>query len=195
MHLVLSNAVHIKDPSLEEIGAPANLNNYLPDSGATQLLTPCREDLFDAVEGQNLGVEAADGHIIQCSTIGKVRISMTDDNGNPLAAELHGCMYVPGLSRWLLSMTRFATNGHRASITKDAVTLYFGSQECPVTIALHNGLNVASNVRIVPRPLLTRGNLDLPNEHRLIPDRPMARRGENHIKYTSLSLIHDCLGH
>jgi len=120
---------------------------------------------------------------------------MTDDNGNPLAAELHGCMYVPGLSRWLLSMTRFATNGHRASITKDAVTLYFGSQECPVTIALHNGLNVASNVRIVPRPLLTRGNLDLPNEHRLIPDRPMARRGENHIKYTSLSLIHDCLGH
>jgi hypothetical protein len=155
MHLVLSNAVHIKDPSLEEIGDPANLNNYLPDSGAIQVMTPHREDLFDAVEGQNLGVEVADGHIIQCSTTGKVRISMTDDNGNPLAAELHGCMYVPGLSRCLFSMTRFATNGHRASITKDAVSLYFGSQECPVTIALHNGLNVASNVRIVPRPLLT----------------------------------------
>jgi hypothetical protein len=29
-------------------------------------MTPRRQDLYDAVEGQKLGVEVADGHIIQC---------------------------------------------------------------------------------------------------------------------------------
>jgi len=76
----LSHAVKIRDPSLDEIGDPANLTNYLPDSGATQHMTPHREDLYEAVEGQNLGVEVADGHIIRCSTTGKVKISMLDDN-------------------------------------------------------------------------------------------------------------------
>jgi len=145
----LSHAVHIKDPSLDEIGAPANLNNYLPDSGATQHMTPRKEDLYDAVEGQNLGIEVTDGHIIRCSTTGKVKISMFDDCGDPLVAELHGCIYVPGLSRQLFSIAKFATNGHGASITKDAVTLYFGPQACPVTIPLQNWLNIASNVRII----------------------------------------------
>jgi hypothetical protein len=79
MPLALSYAVNIKDPSVEEIGDPTNLNNYLPDSGATQHMTPRKENLFDAVEGQNLGVEVADGHIIRCSTTGKVIISMTND--------------------------------------------------------------------------------------------------------------------
>jgi hypothetical protein len=168
----LGSAVHVSDPTIADIGDPANLNNYLPDSGATQHMTPYREDLYDAVEGQNLGVEVADGHIIHSFTTGKVKISMLDDHGFPLAAELHGCMYVPGLSRRFFSITRFASNGHRAAITKDNVRLYFGSHACPVTIPLRNGLNIVSNVRIVRRPLLPWGNL--PNEHRLIPDRSMS---------------------
>jgi transposase InsO family protein len=183
----------IQDPTIEEIGDPSNLNNYLPDSGATQHMTPRREDLYDAVEGQNLGVEVADGYIIHCSTTGKVKISMLDDFGTPLIAELHGCMYVPGLSRRLFSITRFASNGHSATISKNNVTLYFGAQACPVTIPLKNGINIASNVRLVRRPLHPRSNL--PHEPRLIPDRPVIRRGENHIKYTNLSLLHDRLGH
>jgi hypothetical protein len=177
-----SYAVTVHDPSLEDIGDPANLNNYLPDSGATQHMTPCREDLYDAVEGQNLGVEGADAHIIRCSTTGKVKISMLDDHGDPLVAELHGCMYVPGLSRRLFSITRFATNGHHASITKDNVTLYFGPQACPVTIPLCNGLK-----------LLPWGNTS--QEHWLIPDCSVSRRGQNHVKYVNLSLLHDRFGH
>jgi hypothetical protein len=58
-------AVCKKDPSSAEIGHPGNLANYLPDSGAIQHMTPHRADLFDEVEGQNLGVEVADGHIIK----------------------------------------------------------------------------------------------------------------------------------
>jgi hypothetical protein len=35
----------LKDPSVVEIGDPSNLNNYLPDSGATQHMTPRLADL------------------------------------------------------------------------------------------------------------------------------------------------------
>jgi len=105
------NRVQATSPSIEELGDPSNVNNYLPDSGATQHMTPRQANLYDAVEGQKLGVEVADGHIIQCSTTGKVKIVMTDDNGRTLTAELHGCMYIPGLSRRLFSITKFASNG------------------------------------------------------------------------------------
>jgi len=186
-------SVQAADPSIEELGDSSNLNNYLPDSGATQHMTPRRENLYNAVEGQKLGVEVANGHVIRCTTTGKVRISMTDDNGKPLSVELHGCMYVPGLSRRLFLITKFASNGHRASITKDAVTLFFGSQECPVTIPLRNGINIASNVRTVWRQLAPGNNRRL--EPRLIPERAIHQRGANHIKYVNLSLIHDWLGH
>jgi len=84
-------------------------------------MTPRRQDLYDAVEGQKLGVEVADGHIIQCTATGIVKISKVDDNNIPLLAELQGCMYVPGLSHRLFSITKFATNAHKASITKNAV--------------------------------------------------------------------------
>jgi hypothetical protein len=57
-------SVRVEDASLDEIGDPSNLNNYLPDSGATQHMTPERADLYDAIEGPNLGVEVANGHII-----------------------------------------------------------------------------------------------------------------------------------
>jgi hypothetical protein len=33
-------AIRKRDPSLSELGDPGNLVNYLPDSGATQHMTP-----------------------------------------------------------------------------------------------------------------------------------------------------------
>jgi hypothetical protein len=62
------------------IGDPRNLNNYLPDSGATQHMTPRLEDLMEVVEGQKLGVEVADGHIMFHHR--QHQYSMQDDNGN-----------------------------------------------------------------------------------------------------------------
>jgi len=49
-------AHNLKDPTIQEIGDPRNLNNYLPDSGATQHMTLHLADLADTVEGQKLGV-------------------------------------------------------------------------------------------------------------------------------------------
>jgi len=129
-------AVRKKDPSLAEIGEPCDLGNYLPDSGATQHMTPRRADLFDVVEGQNLGVEVADGHVIKCSVTGKIRLSMYDDNGNVLDAVLHDVMYVPGLSRRLFSITRFARHGHYATIRSGSTTLYFPLLDLPVMVTM-----------------------------------------------------------
>jgi translation initiation factor IF-1 len=100
--------VRKSDLTIAEIRDPSNLNNYLPDSGATQHMTPRLADLMDAVEGQNLGVEVADGHVIKCSTTGKIRIRMLDDNRGKLEATLTEVMYVPGLSRHLFSVSKFA---------------------------------------------------------------------------------------
>jgi hypothetical protein len=66
-----AHAVRKRDPTVAEIGDPSDLNKYLPDSGATQHMTPHLAGLVEAVEGQNLGVEVADGHVIKCSTTGK----------------------------------------------------------------------------------------------------------------------------
>jgi hypothetical protein len=142
-------AVRKKDPSLAEIGEPCDLGNYLPDSGATQHMTPRRADLFDVVEGQNLGVEVADGHVIKCSVTGKIRLSMYDDNGNVLDAVLHDVMYVPGLSRRLFSITRFARHGHYATIRSGSTTLYFGEEQSPVTLTNDGSRAMAADATVV----------------------------------------------
>ena len=67
--------------SIESIGDPSNLNNFLPDSGVTHHMTPCLADLQDVVGGQKLGVEVAEGHVIKCSSTGNIVIAMQDDNG------------------------------------------------------------------------------------------------------------------
>jgi len=89
----------VQDPSVETLGKPCLLSNWLMDSGATSHMTPRLADLEDVEEGLNLGIEVADGHIIHCTKSGKVRINMIDDNGNPLDAFLVDTLYVPGLNR------------------------------------------------------------------------------------------------
>ena len=116
MSIAHANAASIKDPTLESIEDPSNLINYLPDSGASAHMTPRLEDLYDVEEDQRLAVEVADGHVIRCTKTGKVAISMLDDNGNEFNAVLLDCMYVPGLSRRLFSITKFASYGHSAVI-------------------------------------------------------------------------------
>jgi hypothetical protein len=97
-------------------------------------MTPHQADLFDVVEGQNLGVEVANGHVIRCSVTGKIQLHMLDDNGVPLAAVLHDVMYVPGLSHRLFSITRFAKHGHFTTIRNGSTTLYFGPAQSLVTL-------------------------------------------------------------
>jgi transposase InsO family protein len=177
-------AVRKKDPTIEEIGDPCDLGNFLPDSGATQHMTPRRADLFDVVEGQNLGVEVADGHVIKCSITGKIHLQMTDDNGDALNAVLHDVMYVPGLSRRLFSITRFARHGHFATICSGSTTLYFGEQQSPVTLSSNGSRPMAADVTVVSTE----------KKAHAVP----ANRNHDHSankRRTGLELLHQRLGH
>jgi len=144
------SAQKAKDPSIAEIGDPSNLNNYLPNSGTTQHMTPCLANLVDMVEGQNLGVEVADGHLIQCSIMGNIPICMQDDHGIPFQATFSEVMYVPGLSRLLFSITQFAQHGHHAIVQQQGTKLLFGPKALPVTIPYHmHGRRMASNLTVI----------------------------------------------
>ena len=139
----------VQDPSVETLGKPCLLSNWLMDSGATSHMTPRLADLEDVEEGLNLGIEVADGHIIHCTKSGKVRINMIDDNGNPLDAFLVDTLYVPGLNRRLFSITKFASLGHAASIQRNSIKLLFGSEAAPITITHNNFRPLASDATAV----------------------------------------------
>jgi len=121
-----ANLMQSPDPSIDSIGDPRNLNNFLPDSGATQHMTPGLADLQDMVWDQKLGVEVADGHVIKCSSTGNIVIAMQDDNGVPFEATLQDVVYVPGWAIGLFSLTKFAKHGQHALIKNNPTILYFG---------------------------------------------------------------------
>lgn len=52
------------DPDLDELGSPTNLNNFLPESGASQHMTPRLAVPFDVEEKLNIDVQVANEHII-----------------------------------------------------------------------------------------------------------------------------------
>lgn len=95
----------------------------------------------DVVEGEKLNVEVVGGHITKCSTKGSIKIHMLNDNGECLDATLTDVMYIPGLSKRLFSITKFAAFGHYAMVRGNATTLYFGPKYSPVTLLAHNAGN------------------------------------------------------
>jgi len=186
----MANAVRKVDPSIHDIGDPSDLNNYLLDSGTTQHMTPRLVDLTDVVEGQNLGVEVADGHVIKCTTTGKIRIKMLDDNGDPLEVTLTDVMYVPGLSWRLFSVAKFARHGFHAMIHKSATTLYFigNGKESPVTLqSVGGGKALAADLRVCDGTST--------NTYHLIPCIRNRDHSAGARKLLSLEILHNRLGH
>jgi hypothetical protein len=179
-----ANAVCKKDPSTDTIGDPCDLENFLPDSGATQHMTPRRADLFNVVEGQNLGVKAADGHVIRCSVTVKVQLHMLDDNGVPLATVLHDVMYVPGLSRRLFFITRFEKHGHFITICNGSTTLYFGPTQSPVTLINEGCHPMAADVTVT----------SLEKVPHIVPSHRSHDHSADKLR-TALALLHQCLVH
>jgi hypothetical protein len=136
------------------------------------------------VEGRNLGVEVADGHVIKCSVTGKIQLQMIHDNGHVLEAIQHDIMYVPGLSRCLFLITRFAKHGHFATICNGSTTLSFGQKKSPVTLTNDGMQLMAADVTVVStaeQPHLIPANCN--------PDHLANKRR------TGLELLHQCLGH
>jgi hypothetical protein len=189
-----AHVVRKRDPTIEESGNPADLNNYLPDSGATQHMTPRLADLVDAVEGQNLGVEVADGHVIKCTTTGKIKIRMLDDNGEDLEVTLTDVMYVPGLSRRLFSVSKFARHGFHAMIKKNATTLFFTNNgiESPVTLQSIGGEKaLAADLRVHGQSPASHSD----ERYHYVPSLRNRDHSEGARRLLSLEVLHNRLGH
>jgi hypothetical protein len=140
----------LTDPDVDQIGDPKSLLNFVPDTGASKHMTPRLDDLFDVEEGLDLSVEVADGHIIKCTKVGKIKISMIDDDGIPMEAILHNVMYVPGLSRRLFSITTFAEHGHKAIVVKNSIQFLFNAVNntiSSVTVPFTAGCTLATHVK------------------------------------------------
>jgi hypothetical protein len=189
-----ANIVRKMDPTIAEIGDPRDLNNYLPDSGATQHMTLQLADLVDAVEGQNLGMEVADRHVIKCTTTGKIKVKMLDDNGDQLEVTLADVMYVPGLSRRLFSVSKFARHGFHAMIKRNATTLYFhgNGKESPITLqSVGGGKALAADLRIhAPH-----SENDTAGRYHSVPSMRNRDHSEQACKFLSLETLHNQLGH
>lgn len=109
---------------------------------------------------------------------------MLDDNGNPLHAILQDVMYVPGLSRRLFSITRFAKHDHFATIKKNCTTLYFGSKHASITLPTCDNIPMAAGIKVT----------DTSESNYLVP----WNRNHDHSKIkkqTALELLHCQLGH
>jgi len=189
-----ANVIRKKDPTISDIGDPADLNNYLPDSGATQHMTPRLADLTDTVEGQNLGVEVANGHEIKCATTGKIQVRMLDDNGDRLEVTLTDIMYVPGLSRRLFSVAKFARHGFHAMIKRNATTLYFNAngKESPVTLqSIGAGKALAADLRVQNTNTDTSGTSE---RYHAVPCMRQRDHSVGARKLLSLEMLHNRLG-
>jgi hypothetical protein len=136
-----ANLLRSPDLSIASIGDPSNLNYFLPDLWSNPTHDPRLANLQDMVGGQKSGVEVANGHVIKCSSTGTILIAMQYDNGIPFQTTLQDIMNVPGLSRRLFSLTKFAKHGHHALVKNNATIIYFGgagTTRHPVTLMTGN---------------------------------------------------------
>lgn len=94
-------------------------------------------------------------------------------------------MHIPGSSRCLFSITKFAQHGHYTVVKWNATTLFFGTQQAPVTILVQGGGDsLAANLRV-------HKNYE---EYHTIPS-AQNRDHSNNKKRLSLELLHRQLGH
>jgi hypothetical protein len=84
------------DHSVTTIGIGSDLRNWMPDTGASSHFTPCLSDMKEVEEGLDLGVEVADGHIVQCTARGIVEINMIADDGLTFITWSYLCSWSEG---------------------------------------------------------------------------------------------------
>ena len=104
---------------------PPNLNNWLPDSGATCHYTPVFSDLRD-VETCHIPVSLADGTTKISTFKGTTDCYFTTDEGQRSILGLTDVYFIEGLSHRLLSLTAIsATQNFTVIIRNRATTICF----------------------------------------------------------------------
>ena len=80
------------------MGSPADIRNYLLDSGASSHFTPFKSDLYN-VTPASAQIMLADSSVIRASHQGEVTIRFTSEQDYPCELILRRVLYVPGLNR------------------------------------------------------------------------------------------------
>ncbi|KAE9327341.1 hypothetical protein PR003_g16033, partial [Phytophthora rubi] len=94
---------------------------WLIDSGATVHMTPHRNDLFEYKDlDSNIEVTIADGKKIRVVGTGSVRLTGIDGK----RIKMIDVLYIPGLDRQLLSVSRLADRGVSVEFQKKSCTIW-----------------------------------------------------------------------
>jgi hypothetical protein len=101
------------------------LSDWLTDSGASSYMTNDESDLVLNVEESLAVVQVANGVLIRAQLRGTVRIRIQDLNDPHISCDIlvHDVLYVPGLSRRLLSVDQWNAAGGEIWFHPDHTTL------------------------------------------------------------------------
>lgn len=145
----------------------------------------CLADLQNVVEGWNLIVEVADGHVIECTSMGSIQSQILDDSKQWFNVMLSSAIYVTCLSWRLFSITTFASHGHCATVQHNATMLLFKPNLAPVTLMTCIGrAALAADLQL---------KKEVTEEYHSIPS-TWNRDHSNNKKIFSLKLLHNRLG-
>ena len=130
---------HTTEDQLEEIALPASTrremnNGWYVDSGATRHMTFQRNLLLDSVEfNKPSRIYLGDNRVISATGEGKVKIPCTD-GANKIVLTLEKVLFVPELTKNLLSVSSIAKNGgivkfdeQRCTVSKEGKNITIGN--------------------------------------------------------------------
>jgi transposase InsO family protein len=98
-----------------------SIADWLIDSGATAHMTNCQDDFNGALTPYESLVETANGGVIHVTHRGNVDIYLDDafHHGNSIIIEVKNVLYVPGLTRRLISVSEWNACGGQILHLKD----------------------------------------------------------------------------
>jgi hypothetical protein len=103
----------------------SSIRGWLIDSGASSHMTPNQHELQYNIEPSTAIVEVANGLFIRAQRRGTVQIRLTDINDSRRTCDIlvHDVMWVPGLSRRLLSVDQWMADGGAIHFNADHTTI------------------------------------------------------------------------
>jgi hypothetical protein len=142
---------HIPKHSTQANTATINENNrerttcisdWLIDSGCTAHMSTCLEDFIEPLQPYETLVEVANGGVTHVSHQGKTKVYIRDifRRNHSVIAILNNALYVPGLTRRLISVVEWNFCGGHISFLQDRIRLE----------VFHEDGNLATSIDVAP---------------------------------------------
>ena len=193
--IAMNTILQCNDTGLDEAKFSL-LRDWLISSGVSSHITPHAEDSILNVEESNAVVQVANGVLIRAELRGTVRIRLQDLNDPRITCDIlvHGVLYVPGLSRRLLSVDQWNAAGgeiwfHPQHTTLCAVDSKSGEAHSfsvakPFTLLRNMGGLPSASSQTQHHGVQEEAHVGIQSAATVAKKRP-----------TSSDLLHRCLGH